>query len=55
MVTVRDVFAFGHAVRGSDEIRLQGVRMHNRLSVVMQYVGASSLEIHAAVNGESAP
>ncbi len=54
VVRVRYVFGVGRGRAGGDEIRLElpgGATVFE----AMQRLGVSSLELHAAVNGESAP
>lgn len=53
VVIVRYVFGLARGAEGRDEIRLElpgGATVFE----VMQRLGVSSLELHAAVNGESA-
>ena len=53
-VTVKYVFGLACGPRGGDEIRLElpgGATVFQ----AMQRLGVSTLEIHAAVNGASAP
>ena len=54
VVTVRYVFGLARDAAGPDEMRLElpgGATVFE----VMRRLGVSSLELHAAVNGESAP
>lgn len=54
VVTVRYVFGLGRGPGGGHEVRLE-VPGDTTVFGVMQRLGVSGLELHAAVNGESAP
>jgi sulfur carrier protein ThiS len=53
-VRVKYVFGLACGADGRDEIRLE-LPGHATVFEVLQRLGVSSLELHAAVNGESAP
>jgi sulfur carrier protein ThiS len=53
LVRVKYVFGLGRGPAGGDELRLE-VRGGSTLFEVLQQLGVSSLELHAAVNGRSA-
>jgi sulfur carrier protein ThiS len=53
-VRVKYVFGLACGADGRDEIRLE-LPGHATVFEVLQHLGLSSLELHAAVNGESAP